>query len=358
LLRALLPGVALIWLPVQTGQDWAVRYTAKQLHCARFLETSHSTIQTETARRVRRQSSERRGLWQFRALPVADTIALEGWLDSLTVTRKSAETTISPDTDGLLGGRYRGTLSATGTYVGRVRPFVPDEVAEVAGMAGALDDFFPPLPGIKLESGKAWSDSRGLTIRRLPDSSLSGLPLFRFQLERRNETRSKPARTDTLAVPLRQVSVEHGVFVWHPLLGLVRRERNIVVETAVPASRAVRQPVRSKVEQRIIVARDLTGDPTRCVEGKDGGALPPSPRSAPDEALLRVKQQRSETEERHRETTEHGKIQGRGKLRRLAERMAHEVHLIGDRIGAGQEPERLGQAGGGIERSAQKEERE
>jgi hypothetical protein len=63
------------------------------------------------------------------------------------------------------------------------------------------------------------------------------------------------------------VSEEHGVFVWHPLLGLVRRERNIVVETAVPTSRTVRQPVRSKVEQRIVVARDLTGDPTVCRPG-------------------------------------------------------------------------------------------
>ncbi|HEU4682765.1 MAG TPA: hypothetical protein VFS51_13585 [Gemmatimonadales bacterium] len=262
-------AVALVWLPLQPGQDWTVRYTAKQLHCAQFLETGHSTIQTETARRVRRQTSERRGVWQFRALPAADAIALEGWLDSLTLSRQSAETTIRPDTDGLVGGRYRGTLSATGAYAGRVRPFIPDEVAEVAGMASALDDFFPPLPGIKLEIGKAWSDSRGLTIRRLPDSSLSGLPLFRFQLQRRDETRARPKRGDTLAVPLRQVSEEHGVFVWHPLLGLVRRERNIVVETAVPASRAVRQPVRSKVEQRIIVARDLTGDPTRCPGGKE-----------------------------------------------------------------------------------------
>jgi hypothetical protein len=267
--QAVLATVGLLVPPHRSGapgQDWSVRYTARQLQCARFLETGESRIQTMSAGRTRHQTSERRGVWQFRATPSREGTALEGWLDSLTVSRKSAETTITPDTDGLVGGRYRGTLSATGSYAGRVRPFVPDEVAEVAGMAGALDDFFPPLPGIQLGVGKTWSDSKGLTIRRLPDSSLSGLPLFRFQLERRNETRSAPRRGDTLAVPLRQVSEEHGVFVWHPLLGLVRRERNIVVETAVPASRTVRQPVRSKVEQRIIVARDLSGDPTRCVK--------------------------------------------------------------------------------------------
>jgi hypothetical protein len=258
----------LLWAPWgldREDQEWVVAYTAKQLHCAQFLEIGESKIQTETARRTRHQSSERRSVWQFRAHPSSEgTIALEGWLDSLSVSRKSEETTISPDTDGLLGGRYRGTLSITGAYAGQVRPFVPDEVAEVAGMANALDDLFPPLPGVQLEVGKWWSGSDGLTIRRLPDSSLSGLPLFRFQLQRRNTTRIKPTRGDTLTVPLRQMTEEHGTFVWHPLLGLVRRERSIVVQTSVPASRAVRRPVRSKVEQRITLTRDLTGDPTGC----------------------------------------------------------------------------------------------
>ena len=90
--------------------------------------------------------SGRRGVWQFRASAAADDVELEGWLDSLALWRRSPETTIRPDTDGLLGGRYRGGLTREGRYRSRVRPFVPDEVAEVAGMATALDDFFPPLP--------------------------------------------------------------------------------------------------------------------------------------------------------------------------------------------------------------------
>jgi hypothetical protein len=269
---ALLAAVALVWLPVHTGQDWAVRYTAKQLDCARFLESGESSIQTETGGRRRQQTSERRAVWQFRASPSKEEIALEGWMDSLAVSRRSAETTISPDTDGLLGGRYRGSLSATGAYSSQVRPYVPDEVAEVAGMATALDDFFPPLPTRQLSPGGTWSDSQGLTIRRLSDSVLSGLPLFRFELNRKDETRVAPRPGDTLALPLRQLSEEQGTFVWHPLLGLVRRDRRIVVQTAVPASRTVRRPVRSRVEQRISVTRDLSGDATACRRegGKEG----------------------------------------------------------------------------------------
>lgn len=258
---ALVLTAALLWAP---HRDWVVAYTPGQLQCARFQEAVESTIQTESGGRIRNQTSERRGWWQFRATRSQDAVALEAWLDSLTLARKSPEATIRPDTDGLLGGRYRGVLSATGAYTSEVRPFVPDEVAEVADMATALDDFFPSLPRGQLQVGQNWADSAGLTVRRLPDSALSGLPLFRFELERRGETRVSAMRGDTLSVPRRQVSEERGTFVWHPTLGLVRRDRTIVVQTSVPVSRTVRQPVRSKVEQRIVVTRDLSGDPTRC----------------------------------------------------------------------------------------------
>jgi hypothetical protein len=249
-------------------QDWVVAYSPIQLQCARFREAGESSIYTESGGRIRNQTSQRRGLWQFRTSPGKSGIALEAWLDSLSVIRSSAETTISPDTDGLLGGRYRGILSTLGVYVSQTQPFVPDEVAEVAGMATAMNDFFPQLPPTPLPIGKSWTDSAGLTIRRLADSSLSGLPLFRYELERRTQTRVGATRGDSTLVPHKQVSEERGTFVWHPSLGLVRWDRRIVLDTAVPVSRTVRQPVRSRVEQQITVTRDLTGDPPVC--GKKG----------------------------------------------------------------------------------------
>lgn len=271
-LHGLAAGVMLsiVLLPAAPSQEPGVRYTARQLECATFVEDAQSDIETESGGRRRHQTSGRNGVWQFRAAPAKQEVALEGWLDSLRIWRRSAETTISPDTDGLLGGRYRGTLSGRGTYVGRVKPFVPDEVAEVAGMGTALDDFFPPLPPHPLKAGQVWTDSAGVTIRRLPDSAMSGVPLLRFELETRVETRAAAVPGDTLPLELRQVSEERGTFVWHPLIGLVRRDRKIVVRTTVPASRSVRQPVRSKVEQQITLLRDLTvppGDTTRCGPG-------------------------------------------------------------------------------------------
>lgn len=250
------------------GQAVEVRYGAAQLDCARFLESSESDILTVTAGRTRQQTAGRTGIWQFRARPAVDEVTLEGWLDSLALWRHSKETTIRPDTDGLLGGRYRGSLSGAGAYVSQARPFVPDEVAEVANMATALDDFFPPLPPRPLRPGEAWSDSSGVTLRRMADSGMSGVPLYRFELKARRETRSAPSLADTVPLRLRQVSQERGTFVWHPLLGLVRRDRRIVVETSVPVGRSVRQAVRSKIEQRITVLRDLTVPP------EDGGPCP------------------------------------------------------------------------------------
>jgi hypothetical protein len=196
-------------------------------------------------------------VWQFRATPKVDQVSVEGWLDSLSLWRKSKETTLRPDTDGIIGGRYRGELSSTGVYRSRTIPFVPDEVAEVAGMSEALNDFFPPLPAARLRPGQSWSDSSGLTIRRIADSGLSGVPLYRYEIEARRVSQKARVRGDSATVALRQVDREEGGFVWHPSLGLLQRTRRIVVETSVPAGKRIRQPVRSRIEQRISVERDL-----------------------------------------------------------------------------------------------------
>jgi hypothetical protein len=253
-MAALLVGSRFLLAQVQSD---SVRYTAEQLNCARFLERSESVIQTEAGGRTREQTSGRAGAWQFRAQPGAGGILLEGWLDSLTLWRKSSETTMQPDTDGLVGGRYRGLLGARGRYQSRSIPFVPDEVAELANMSAALDDFFPPLPAAPLRPGQAWKSSAGLTIRRMADSGMSGVPLYRFEVTHRKLAKAAALPGDTARISLDQVSRERGHFTWHPSLGVVRRERWIVIETQVPQSHRVRQPVRSRIEQRITLVRDL-----------------------------------------------------------------------------------------------------
>jgi hypothetical protein len=181
-------------------------------------------------------------------------VAVEAWYDSLAVTRRSAAGELSPDTDGLLGGRYRGLLGPAGDFTPSARPFVPDEVADVADLADALADFFQPLPSTRLAPGQAWRGPDNV-LRRLPDSVGASRPLARFAVESRRQVRRVVPRGDTLPVPVRQLVVEQGQFAWDPNDGLVHRTRDITVETTVPPGGRIRQAVRSRLVQHVELAR-------------------------------------------------------------------------------------------------------
>jgi hypothetical protein len=239
----------------QTGFP-PVAYTARQLACVGFRESSRSSIRTESGGRVRENSAGRDGLLVMHGEPAAAAIRLEAWYDSLALWRKSPEATVTPDTDGLLGGRFRGTLTPDGHYRAEARPFVPDEVAEVAEVAGTLEDYLPPLPPRQLRPGERWRDSTGVEIQRLADSALSGVPLYRFAVSSRREGSKPVVPGDSVPVEMTQVTEERGTFVWHPMLGVLRRERHIVADAAVPAGGRVRRAVRSRIEQQIVIQRE------------------------------------------------------------------------------------------------------
>lgn len=229
-------------------------YTASALQCARFLETSRSEIQTESAAGAIEATTDRTGIWSFSARDSADGIALEAWYDSLALRRRSAGSEVVADTDGLIGGRYRGLLTPLGRYAEQARPFVPDEVAELADLSGAARDLLPPLPPRALRPGQSWSDS-ALTLTRLPDRTVAGRALLHYRLESRVESREAVPRNDTVPIPVRQTVEERGELYWSPSAGLVRRVRAITVEASVPSGGRVRQPVRSRIEQQVELTR-------------------------------------------------------------------------------------------------------
>jgi hypothetical protein len=229
-------------------------YSAAQLHCARFAETSHGEIETETARGSVKATAERQGVWSFRARDSSAGVMLEGWYDSLALRRRTAESEVSADTDGLIGGRYRGLLGPTGGYAEIARPFVPDEVAEVADLSGAAQDLFPPLPPKRLGRGESWKDA-GLKLSRLPDTVVARRSLLHFRLEARGETHEAVPRGDTVPIPVRQTTAEQGDIFWSPTTGLVRRTRDITTEATIPSGGRIRQPVRSRVVQHVELTR-------------------------------------------------------------------------------------------------------
>ena len=238
----------------QTTQHASPAYTAAQLHCARFLETSRSEIETETARGAVKATTDRDGTWSFRARDSSGNVLVEAWYDSLSLRRRTGESEVRADTDGLIGGRYRGVLSPLGGFTETARPFVPDEVAEVADLSGAAADLLPALPPGGLAPGETWRDS-GLVLSRLPDTLVGRKPLLHFRLEARGEVGETVPRGDTVAIPMKETTVEQGAIFWSPVVGLVRRTRDITVEAIIPSGGRIRQPVRSRVVQHVVLTR-------------------------------------------------------------------------------------------------------
>lgn len=239
-------------------------YTAAQLDCARFTERSRGSLDAQTGATRRRETLRRDAVWVLRAragAPTGDLLELEGWMDSLALAREGPDGTLAPDTDGLLGGRYRGQLTGAGRFSSLVRPFIPDEVAEVAELGSALDDLLPPLPPRPLAIGERWADTAGLELRRLPDSTARGTVIRRLALHARQVSDHAAVRGDTTPVPAREVAVEEGEVDWEDARGLVRRTRRIVVETEVPAGALVRLAVRSRLEQAVLLERAGEGCP-------------------------------------------------------------------------------------------------
>lgn len=241
----------------------APSYTLAQLRCARYLERAESDIRGEAGGQTHNETGGRVGRWVVRAASAADgALAIEAWFDSLAIWRKAGDEAHSPGTDGVIGGRYRGRLSADGRYTPSARPFIPDNVAEYADLRDAFGDLLPQLPPDRLTPGSAWHDDAGLSIERLGDSVSGTATIERYRLTRR--TAGRDARVaDSVSIPIRQTTVEEGEFAWNPERGVVARTRTITVDTDVPAGGALRVPVRSRVIQRVTVER-LPDDAAAC----------------------------------------------------------------------------------------------
>ena len=235
-------------------------YVSSTLACARFAEEVRAELTTEMGGRTRRTTAGRDGVLVVRGRPDSGSVRLEAWYDSLSVWRQGPEGRVEPDPDGFIGGRFGGRLGPRGRYLPIVRPFVPDEIAEIVRLDRMLEDFFPLLPPNPLEPGAAWADSAGSEIRRLADSVAGGVALGRFAYARpATLAPADPAAVDSLTPGLTEEGRETGRFVWHPRDGLVRIDREITVTASVPAGRFVRAPVRSRLVQRIGVAREGAG---------------------------------------------------------------------------------------------------
>lgn len=233
------------------AQGSPARYTAAMLDGATYDERVRTTIRTQTGGATRLESVGREARWQVRAAGLDTALTFEAWYDSLHTWRDSPEGRLRPDTDGLIGGRFRGWVTASGLVTLGTRPFIPDELAEVSDLGTAFTTFLPALPDTALDVGGIWDDGRGGRIIRRADSTGSDATLQRFRWTRTVTDTVHEVEADSLGYEIRSTMREDGHLVWHPRLGPLAWHRDVVTEVDIPADGAVRRPVRSRVEERL-----------------------------------------------------------------------------------------------------------
>lgn len=250
-------------------QASAPRYAVEMLACAAFREEIRSDIRSQTGGILRQETAGRDGVLVLRGAPARGEIALTAWYDSLSVWRQSPEGRLTPDTDGLLGGRWRGRLSGQGRFAVDVVPFLPDEVAELADLTGALDDFLPSLPTTALRPGETATLGTGGIIRRIADGS-SGVHRYGWTI--RPVTDTAALELDTISIPLRRKVEEEGTLDWDPVRGPLRWERRLTLSARLDPRGPIRRGINSVIIQRIRVERLPSQD--RC----PGGGFGPDPK--------------------------------------------------------------------------------
>lgn len=228
-------GSLVLMLLLGAPQRPVPKYAPDMLECAAFREEVRTDIRNESGSVLRQETAGRDGVFLIQAARNDSGLILTAWYDSLNVWRQSPEGRSTPDTDGLLGGQWRGALTSSGRYSAITVPFIPDDVAEIADLRGVLGDFLPSLaPGV-------------LTLASSRDGR------YRWSIKARSDTVG--AVNDTLEVPMRRESAEEGSLTWDPRLGPVAWERNITVTGGIDAKGPIKRGIRSVVMQRIRVSR-------------------------------------------------------------------------------------------------------
>lgn len=250
-----LPGAVAVALPLLAQNPTPPAYSPFLLDGATYRQEIRSVITITSGRERSRESSLRDGRLRLVAAEQDSLLLLEAWFDTLAVWREGAAGRFTPETDGVIGGRFRGLLSRQGGFQATDVPFVPDDLAQVAELTSALADLLPPLPPAALPPGGSTRDDFGTAFLRAPDGLVDGRRVERYRLVRQSESEEIRLLPDSTEVRAQRRERENGVFSWSPEVGLVRWDREVTVEVLVPAGGVVKQPFRTVIEQTIVVER-------------------------------------------------------------------------------------------------------
>lgn len=238
-----------VLLPAQVAPA-ALEYRLPELRCERFSVSVHTAIRNKLGPQERDDLVRWSGILVVTAKDSSGAIAVEAWFDSLTAVRDTPEATLRPDPNGLIGGRYAGTLTPAGRYSARLEPFIPSGLAEVYDFRHVLAMLWPPLPPGALAVGESWEGEAPWTVRRLSDSTTGAGVFERYALTFAPRS-SRAVLPDSLVAETTET--EDGVFTWRRDGGLWSWARSI--ESEVTVVRGDRESLNTRAHQRVEVQR-------------------------------------------------------------------------------------------------------
>jgi hypothetical protein len=230
--------------------DALIRYEAVPLACVSLHQSVSSDLETVHGDDRRTETTGWEGDLVVRA--VADTggvVSVTAWFERLQVWRDIPEARLEPATDGMLGGRYRGTLRPDGSYHAISTPFVPDVISAIAAMETALDELFPPLPTAPLVPGGTVTDGRGWGFDRLSDTVTVAGRAWRLRLLRNDTTGVSVDWGDGQFSEGESVEEERSRLLWQPGVGPLAWIRHITTVVTFSTTAISDRSVRTEVRQ-------------------------------------------------------------------------------------------------------------
>ena len=97
-------------------------YHPLQLDCASYRQQVRSVIDLEGGRQRSRETTGRDGILKVRASAQDSLLRLEAWFETLTVWREGSGERLVPETDGVIGGRFKGMLTRLGAFTSKRIP--------------------------------------------------------------------------------------------------------------------------------------------------------------------------------------------------------------------------------------------
>ncbi len=111
-----------------------------------------------------------------------------GLVDTLAVWREGAGGRLTPETDGVIGGRFRGLLTRQGGFAATDAPFVPDDLAQCRRAGQRARRSPAAIASGGAPAGRSTRDDFGTAFLRVPDGIVEGRRVERYRLVRQGES--------------------------------------------------------------------------------------------------------------------------------------------------------------------------